>query len=147
MLRRLTLADMDAAALVHRAAYNRALPWLADLHTPAEDRWFFRARVFPACQAWGAFAGESLLGLIAFRQGWVDHLYVLPQVQRQGYGTALLGVAQGTFARLELCVFQRNLPARRFYERRGFVLVEETDGIGNEEKEPDARYRWVRAGA
>jgi hypothetical protein len=40
---------------------------------------------------------------------------------------------------------QRNTRARRFYEARGFVLTEETDGAGNEENEPDARYLWVRA--
>jgi hypothetical protein len=37
------------------------------------------------------------------------------------------------------------LGARRFYERRGFVLTEETDGSRNEEREPDARYVWSRA--
>jgi hypothetical protein len=44
-LRKLALADMDAAATVHRAAFDAALPWLAGLHTPEEDRGFFRERV------------------------------------------------------------------------------------------------------
>jgi GNAT superfamily N-acetyltransferase len=144
MIRKLALADMDAAALVHRAAFNSALPWLADLHTPAEDRWFFRERVFPTCQVWGAVDDEAVLGLIAFRTDWVEHLYVLPHAQRQGMGAALLEVAQRSSSRLQLWTFQRNLQTRRFYERRGFVLVEETDGTRNEEKEPDARYLWVR---
>jgi GNAT superfamily N-acetyltransferase len=144
MLRQLALADMDAAALVHRAAFSSALPWLADLHTPAEDRWFFRERVFPRCQVWGIFADAALLGLIAFREDWIDHLYVQPRAQRQGLGTELPGVAQSSFGRLQLWTFQRNLPARRFYERRRFVLAEKTDGADNEEKEPDARYLWVR---
>ena len=47
--------------------------------------------------------------------------------------------------RLQLWTFQRNAQARRFYEARGFVVVEQTDGAGNEEKEPDARYLWTRA--
>ena len=46
---------------------------------------------------------------------------------------------------LQLWTFQRNLSARRFYEARGFALVEQTDGARNEEKEPDARYLWTRA--
>jgi len=33
--------------------------------------------------------------------------------------------------------------AKRFYERHGFLLVELTDGSGNQEREPDARYEWV----
>jgi GNAT superfamily N-acetyltransferase len=44
---------------------------------------------------------------------------------------------------LELWTFQVNAPARRFYERNGFVAVELTDGTGNEEREPDMRYRWA----
>ena len=42
----------------------------------------------------------------------------------------------------QLWVFQQNANARRFYERRGFVLVRETDGSGNEERTPDALYAW-----
>jgi len=145
MLGKLALADMDAAALVHRAAFDHALPWLAGLHTPAEDRWFYRQRVFPTCEVWGAVDDAVMLGMIAFRKDWIDQLYVLPRAQGQGIGTELLKVAQGAHARLQLWTFQRNLQARRFYEARGFSLVEETDGARNEEKEPDARYLWVRA--
>ena len=144
MLRRLQLADMDAAALVHRTAFDHALPWLAGLHTPQEDRQFFRTRLFVACEVWGAADGTELGGIIAFRDGWIDQLYVLPAAQRRGIGTGLLDVARSKFARLQLWTFQCNVRARRFYEARGFVLVEETDGSRNEEREPDARYLWSR---
>jgi GNAT superfamily N-acetyltransferase len=144
MLRKLALTDMDAAALVHRAAFDDTLPALAGLHAPAEDRWFFRERVFGTCELWGSFDQIQLIGMIAFRDGWVDHLYVLPNAQGRGVGTALLQVAQSSFARLQLWTFQRNARARRFYQARGFVLVEETEGLRNEEKEPDARYLWER---
>ena len=143
MLRKLELADMDAAAPIHRAAFDRALPWLAGLHTPAEDRWFFREHVFRSCEIWGAFDDTALIGMIAFREGWVDQLYVQPQAQGQGVGTQLLRVAKRSFASLRLWTFQRNVAARRFYEDRHFVLVEETDGAGNQEKEPDALYLWI----
>jgi GNAT superfamily N-acetyltransferase len=61
-----------------------------------------------------------------------------------GTGTALLQVAKASSSRLRLWTFQRNRAARRFYEARGFVLIEETDGAANHEKEPDALYRWTR---
>jgi GNAT superfamily N-acetyltransferase len=144
MLRQLQLADMDAAAGVHRAAFDRALPWLADRHTPQEDRWFFRERLFKTCELWGAFDDTALTGLIAFRDDWIDQLYVLPNVQRRGTGSQLLQKAKDAFAQLHLWTFQRNQPARRFYEARGFALVRETDGAGNEEREPDALYLWTR---
>jgi GNAT superfamily N-acetyltransferase len=136
---------MDAAAVVHRAAFDQVLPWLTGLHTPEEDRQFFRTRLFRACEVWGAADGKELAGIIAFREGWIDQLYVLPTAQRRGIGTELLDVAKAKFARLQLWTFQRNAQARRFYEARGFVLVEETDGAGNEEREPDARYLWSRS--
>ena len=144
-IRQLELADMDAAAGVHRTAFDHALPWLTGLHTPEEDRWFYRERVFTGCQVHGAFEGGALAGIIAFRSDWIDQLYVLPEAQGCGVGSELLQVAKRAFDRLQLWTFQRNLRARRFYEARGFALVEETDGARNEEKEPDGRYLWTRA--
>ena len=85
-----------------------------------------------------------MIGMIAFRKDWIDQLYVLPEVQGQGIGSSLLQRAQTSFERLKLWTFQRNVPARRLYEARGFALVRQTDGSGNEEKEPDALYLWTR---
>ncbi|HTF76626.1 MAG TPA: GNAT family N-acetyltransferase [Bradyrhizobium sp.] len=135
---------MDAAARVVRTAFDQALPSLAGLHMPQEDQWFFRERVFNTCEMWGAFDGAAMRGIIAFREGWIDQLYVLPEAQRRGVGKDLLQVAQNAFDRLQLWTFQRNAPARRFYKARGFALIQETDGAGNEEKEPDALYLWTR---
>ena len=143
-IRQLELADMDAAARVHRASFDQALPWLTGLHTPEEDRWFYRERMFKTCALWGAFDDNVMTALIAFRDDWIEQLYVLPEAQGQGVGTELLDVAKRASERLQLWTFQRNARARRFYEARGFVLVEQTDGAGNEEKEPDARYLWTR---
>jgi len=144
MLRQLELADMDAAARVHRTAFDQALPALAGLHTPKEDQWFFRERVFNACEVWGAFDDAGMSGMIAFREHWINQLYVLPSHQGRGAGTELLQIAKSAFERLQLWTFQRNAQARRFYEARGFVLIQETDGARNEEKEPDALYLWTR---
>jgi ribosomal protein S18 acetylase RimI-like enzyme len=143
-LRRLELADMEQAARVHRRAFDAALPWLAGLHTADEDCWFYRERMFVNCELWGAFAAADMIGVIAFREGWIDQLYVLPEAQRQGAGSALLDVAKGRFDRLQLFTFQRNAAARRFYDARGFRLISETDGADNEEKEPDVLYLWTR---
>ncbi|MGY4236951.1 GNAT superfamily N-acetyltransferase [Bradyrhizobium sp. USDA 4449] len=144
MLRPLVLTEMGAAAQVHRLAFDQAMPWLVGLHTPDEDRWFYRERVFPTCRVWGRFDGDELCGIMAFRDGWIEQLYVLPAAHGRGIGTELLEVAKSASERLELWSFQRNEPARRFYEARGFTLAEQTDGSRNEEKEPDARYVWVR---
>jgi ribosomal protein S18 acetylase RimI-like enzyme len=145
-LRRLTLADMDEAAVIHRAAFDQRLPWLAGLHTPAEDRAYFRQQVFTACEVWG-WGDDAIVGFIAFRPGWIDQFYVLPDQQNRGAGSALLDLAKSRTPHLQLWTFQRNTAARRFYERRGFVKLRETDGRDNEEREPDILYRWPAAGA
>jgi GNAT superfamily N-acetyltransferase len=142
MLRLLELNDMDQVAVVQRRSRDQALPWINVLHTPEEDRWFFREHVFKTCQLWGYFEDGELAGFIAFREGWIDHLYVLPTSQHYGIGSALLQVAQSNMRNLNLWTFQRNATARRFYEKRGFALIKETDGTGNEENEPDALYAW-----
>ena len=144
-LRQLDLADMDAAARVHRAAFDMQLPWLAGLHRPHEDRQFYRTRVFRDCIVWGASSGAEIVGIVAFRPLWIDQLYVEPSAQGRGIGSRLLEIARADQHRVSLWTFQRNVRARHFYETRGFIAVQETDGAGNEEREPDILYRWTPA--
>ena len=142
-LRPLNRHEMAEAAQVFRTAFDERLPWLAGLHTPEEDRGYFEGPVFDECTVWGAFDGGQMVGMVAFRSGWIDQLYVLPGHQGEGVGTSLLEVAKANETELSVWTFQRNEGARRFYERHGFVAVEETDGSGNEEREPDVGYRWT----
>jgi GNAT superfamily N-acetyltransferase len=142
IVRRLIREEMADAARVHRAAFDERLPWLAGLHTPAEDLAYFRDVVFADCAVWGAWRGGALAGFVAFRDGWIDHLYVLPDRQSQGAGSALLDVARQDQTAVRLWTFQRNTRARAFYERRGFMVLEETDGARNQEREPDVLYEW-----
>ncbi len=83
-------------------------------------------------------------GFASVRSGVLDHLYVAPGLQSQGLGTLLLAAAKTESPQgLRLHVFQQNLSARRFYEGRGFALVELRDGSSNEEGEPEAVYEWT----
>ncbi|WP_152092854.1 MULTISPECIES: GNAT family N-acetyltransferase [Rhizobium] len=142
-LRKLDLADMPAAAAVHRSSFNERLPTLAGLHTPEEDVGFWSAVVFKDCEIWGAEEeGGRLVGVIAFLEDWIDQLYVLPEAQGRGIGSRLLDIAKSAYPQLSLWTFQRNEPARRFYLKHGFFVVDESDGAGNEEKEPDVLYKW-----
>ncbi len=137
------LADMQPVARLHRHVRKTCLPYLPELHTPAEDLAFFQEHVFPNSTIWLAKAGAQLIGFAAVRQDWLDHLYVDPAWHRRGVGWALLQAAREGNPELNLWTFQQNMQARRFYERHGFTLVELTDGAANEEGLPDARYRWV----
>lgn len=109
---------------------------MVGLHTPEEDRDFFRNHLFSKCEIWGAVDGR-LVGFTAFGNEWIEQLYILPEWQGQGIGKALLDIAKGKCSTLRLWTFQQNKPARQFYERNGFVPIEETDRLGNEAKAPD----------
>lgn len=144
-LRRATPVDMATCASIHRAAFDAALPWLAGLHTPEEDLAYFSGPVFDACHVW--LTGEPTRGFIAWREGWIDQLYVEPAAQGQGLGPALLAKALEDGSERRLWTFQRNARARAFYERHGFTAERFTDGSGNEESEPDVLYRRPPASA
>src|SRR5260221_7510199 len=135
-LKRLSLKEMDQAAVIHRTAFDERLPWLAGLHTPEEDRAYFRNHVFANYEVWGALEGP-LIGFIAFHEDWIDQLYVLPQKQRLGVGRALLQAAMTTFPILMLWTFQKNAPSLRFYESNRFLGIRETYGSGKAVSEPD----------
>ena len=143
-IRRAVLADMPAVAVLHRHTMKTSLPFLPDLHTPAEDLVFFRDHMFPANEVWVADQDGALIGYAARGDGWLNQLYVHPDHQGRGVGDALLAQAMAGVDALQLWAFQQNTRARRFYEKRGFTLAELTDGAGNEEKTPDARYEWRR---
>ncbi|MEB2843732.1 GNAT family N-acetyltransferase [Endobacterium cereale] len=142
--RQLALKDMADASNVFRHAFDARLPWLASRHSPEEDLAFWSGYVFANCAIWGVGRQDELVGVIAFRENWIDQLYVLPQFQGQGIGARLLKQAKSAHYVLNLWTFQRNVGARHFYEAHGFLARRETDGAENDEREPDVLYEWCR---
>jgi GNAT superfamily N-acetyltransferase len=142
VVRRARDDESDAVAALFRLSRETAMPYLPKLHTPEEDRSYFRDRVFAECVVWVAERNGALAGVCAFHEGWVDQLYVDPAHHRGGIGTALLRKAQDANEQLQLWAFQRDVNALRFYESQGFRLVKTTDGRDNEEREPDVLLAW-----
>jgi ribosomal protein S18 acetylase RimI-like enzyme len=102
-------------------------------------------------EVWLAEEARRPLGFLAIRRsrrhGWevLEKLYVDPEAQNRGVGTALLEQAKALRpGGLVLWVFQQNTGARRFYERHGFRVVALRFGTAadNMEGEPDALYAW-----
>ncbi|HEY8574669.1 GNAT family N-acetyltransferase [Phenylobacterium sp.] len=142
-LRRAGPTDAQAIAALLRHTFRVSLPFLPELHTPEQDLWFVREQMLVKDEVWLAEDDEqALLGFVAFREGWIDHLYVHPDHQGQGIGELLLRKPLRYRQARRLWTFQKNARARAFYEKHGFQLVELTDGQSNEEKEPDALYEW-----
>ena len=139
-----TETDAAEIALVLRVARQHNLPYLPELHTPEEDLGYIKEKVLKEDQVVVADESGKVVGFCAFKDGWIDHLYILPEYQGKGIGKSLLNRAKDGNSKLELWTFQRNTDAIKFYEKNGFALAETTDGTTNEEKEPDARYVWKK---
>jgi ribosomal protein S18 acetylase RimI-like enzyme len=137
--------ESDAAAQLHRRAGALIPGYDTSLHSEAEFRAFYRDKVMVEGPVWGAFEDDRLLGHLALPPGWIDHLYVDPEVHGRGIGGALVRLAQSEQDELRLHTFQANLRARALYERHGFTVEELTDGQRNEEKMPDVTYHWRSA--
>jgi GNAT superfamily N-acetyltransferase len=142
-LRRARPSDATAVAALHLAARRHAMPYLAELHSDDAVRVWTRETLLPKAEVWIAEIAGRPVGYLALVDDILDHLYVAPEHQAQGVGGLLLAKAQALRpAGLRLYAFQRNRHARAFYEARGFVPVEFSDGRSNQEGEPDVLYQW-----
>ncbi|WP_231951921.1 GNAT family N-acetyltransferase [Nocardia terpenica] len=114
-----------------------------DGHTDDDVRNWFAEVVLPQHEAWVAVADDVIVGLLALADAELEQLYLEPTWRGRGLGDRFMRLAKQRRPNgLGLWTFQVNHPARRFYERHGFVEVDRTDGMRNEEREPDIRYVW-----
>jgi GNAT superfamily N-acetyltransferase len=144
VLRRATPADVEQIVDVFERSFA-TLDFLPKLHTHEENVAFLSA-VVEGQDVWVAEHDGRVAGFLALDGDQGTFFYVDPQAHGEGIGTALFELAQHERPDgFRFWAFQDNVQARHFYEKRGCVAVEFTDGSGNEEKTPDVRYRWTSA--
>lgn len=143
ILRDASTEDAAAIAAVFWPA-RRLLKFLPDLHTIAEDRCFIEHVVLKECAVTVAQADGRIVAFLGRHGDEIRHLYSThPDWLGRGAGSLLIERAKAAgMPALELWCFQANARARRLYETRGFRAIRFTDGLDNEEKAPDVRYRW-----
>ena len=143
-IRPMAPGETAEAAEVWLRARKAAAPLVPlPVHPDDEVLAHFVTRVAPTADVHVAVDDERIVGVLALHDGWLEHLYVLPELTGAGIGSRLLELAQAEHPDgLQLWAFQSNGPALRFYAERGFVEVERTDGAGNMEKAPDVRMVW-----
>lgn len=150
------------AELVVRPATSADLPEIAELY------WAVRTAAVPAMppvagsreevlafvrgwavdepsdrEVWLAEDGIGLAGYAVVTGAWLDALYVDPDRQGTGIGSALLELVKARRpSGFGLWVFVSNVPARAFYLRHGLIELETTDGRDNQERSPDVRMVW-----
>lgn len=144
LLRHGVEGDADQLVAVFLRARETAMPWLTRPHDEVANRWWLEYVVLAKLHVRVAYTKTSFLGFAAVNGDWLEHLYVDPDHQGYGVGRRLLEDVQHTSTgHLALYVFKRNERAGRFYQAAGFVLIDESDGSGNEEQEPDCTYTWT----
>jgi ribosomal protein S18 acetylase RimI-like enzyme len=137
-------ADAPAVAEAFLSARTTCLSWLPKVHADPDVRAWVAQVLVHRSEVYIAELDGRVVGFAALRDDHLDHLYVHPDHQNRGAGTALLRQVMSDRPNgLRLWVFQQNAQARRFYERHGFMLLEQTDGAANEERTPDALYGWA----
>jgi chorismate mutase/ribosomal protein S18 acetylase RimI-like enzyme len=155
-LRPATGADADALADLFWAAREAAHPAMPrTVHTREEcGHWFRevlglepRTTAMPLQRAtWVATRRGELVGYVVVDPGWLDSLYVRPDLTGHGIGGVLLDLVKGLLpGGFGLWVFESNVRAQAFYERHGLVVVRRTDGSDNEERSPDLEMSWFGA--
>lgn len=136
-------------ARIHMASRSATMPYLPPQKRGHEQvsRWV-RDVVLKRCRTWVAVRRAEIVGYAALDGDMLDHLYLRPDVRRQGIGTLLLDeVRRHSPEGLVLHVFQQNIGARAFYERHGFTVLDISDGSRNMENLPDLTLRWTPSSA
>ncbi|MEU6309563.1 GNAT family N-acetyltransferase [Streptomyces sp. NPDC047014] len=143
VVRRAVDSDASAVAEVWLRSFAAALPGVRRAHTDDQVRSWIREVVVPGQETWVAAVEDAVVAMMVLDGEELDQLYVDPARQGRGIGGRLVDLAKRRRpSGLTLWSFQVNEPARRFYERYGFIEGERTDGHRNEEREPDIRYVW-----
>ena len=140
-LRRGELEDVGTVARMMRSTYD-LMDYIPRLHTPEEDLAYIGG-LFGEREIWVAENDAGVVGFATLSADELMQMHVDPDEQNAGIGSALLARAKERRpAGFTLWTFQKNVGARRFYERHGLEVVRLTDGEGNEEREPDVQYAW-----
>ncbi|WP_330334805.1 GNAT family N-acetyltransferase [Streptomyces sp. NBC_00536] len=124
-------------------SFAAALPTVRFAHDEVDVHdWFARVLV-PQYETGVAVTGGHVVGLMVLNGEELKQLYLDPTWRGRGLGDRFMSLDKKQRPDgLALWTFQVNEPAHRFYERHGFIAVEETGGMRNDEREPDIRYIW-----
>ncbi len=164
MIREATALDAQAIASVHvrswRAAYRGIIDddYLAalsvDRRREATQAWFrahdpssfLRVAVDARAQVIGYGMCGPARSLVPAKLGEVYVLYLLPDAQRRGVGTALMrsiarGLDRAGMDRLVIWSLELN-PARAFYARLGGRAADSRDTLVGKRRLREIAYRW-----
>jgi hypothetical protein len=132
-------AEEDADPIARLFLASKAtLTFLPNIHTDEETFYFIANIVLRDQDMLVAETNGEISGFIAVHGDMVEHLCPSRSPAPRHRECAAPTSEGANAVGFRLWVLHENVPARRFYERHGLRLVEETDGGRNEERTPDA---------
>lgn len=139
-------ADLDPVVELWFDTWHATFPDLHHHEPKAEWRRRFETEIAVEEQVYVAEVDGQMAGFLAVKDrggghGYVHQIFVSPEFQRHGVGSALMQLAKRLApAGLRLHTLQRNTQAAAFYERHGFSVV--STGMGRVGL-PNAQYGWT----
>ena len=122
------------AAFIHSVSWQDShrsfcSPDFVALHTPEHQREYFREKINKGSAVY-MLIKERPVGIVSVTGSLIEDLYILPEMQNKGYGTALLQFA------ISLCpgvptlwILENNVNAARLYRRMGFKETGKVNAI------------------
>lgn len=86
-------------------------------------------------------AGE-IQGFVGLTGEYIEGIFVADEMQSQGIGKRLLDHMKAIKDTLHLSVYQKNTRAIRFYQREGFVIQREGEGLDESTGEKEYVMLW-----
>ena len=139
MIRKYREEDIEALLEVWFLASSLAHPFLSD-EFMEQERANIRDRWIPQSDTWVYEHEGEVIGLVSLIGNEVGGLFLAPNRHGQGFGRALMDHAKIIHNALEVEVFKENGIGRRFYDRQGFVTIEEK--LHEETGNRLIRMRW-----
>jgi len=141
MIVRATQADAAAcSAILHEWIYENT--WFPNHAPESASEQSMCSRIEDGNVYVSKVQGDTV-GFIAFSNGYLDCLYLMPEARNHGLGVDLLTLAKSKSPKgLSLWVLEENKAAVRFYAREGFQTTARSDGSDNEEGLPDIQMEW-----
>ena len=137
MIAAVDASNIREAAAVHAASWqasHRAFcaPDFVALHTPERQREYIRRKMDGGSRSFLLIA-DMPVGVVSVTGSLIEDLYILPERQNRGYGTALLRFAIGRCAGVPtLWILENNAGAERLYRRLGFTETGRRNAITGE---------------
>lgn len=124
MIRELTSKDIHTAINIWYAASVKAHPFIEESFWSSHME-AMRTVYLPMTKSWVYEAGGYIRGFLSYHDGVIKALFVNPDFQSQGIGSALLHFLKQKYQNLTLAVYAENQQAFKFYTREGFTFIKQ----------------------